>query len=125
MMKISLISFAILNLLPHLGWADAFEKCMDSAGGVTIKMRECTNIEDRRLDKILNETYKKLMVKFQGDRKESLIEAQRAWINFRRKNTDHGFMGEGTAALLAGDSIWINMTKVRIQELEALLKSEL
>jgi uncharacterized protein YecT (DUF1311 family) len=38
-----------------------YKKCMESAGGVTDAMRECTADELERQDKMLNDTYKVVM----------------------------------------------------------------
>ncbi|OCQ94705.1 hypothetical protein BCD67_04375 [Oscillatoriales cyanobacterium USR001] len=51
--------------------------------GSTIEMRKCASDSYKAADKKLNEVYQKYISKMSGERKNRLIEAQRAWIVFR------------------------------------------
>jgi uncharacterized protein YecT (DUF1311 family) len=96
--------------------------CVSNAEGVTNRMLDCISAEFDRQDSRLNDVYKRLMSKLPKDRKESLVEAQRAWINFRDANC--GFYHDpdgGSAAHLAGNECMLNVTVDRANELEKLL----
>jgi uncharacterized protein YecT (DUF1311 family) len=80
--------------------------CVSNAEGVTNRMLDCISAE----------------FELPKDRKESLVEAQRAWINFRDANC--GFYHDpdgGSAAHLAGNECMLNVTVDRANELEKLL----
>jgi uncharacterized protein YecT (DUF1311 family) len=96
--------------------------CVSNAEGVTEKMLDCINVEFDRQDSRLNSAYKKLMSKVPKHRKDSLVEAQRAWISFRDANC--GFYHDpdgGSAAHVAGNECMLNATIDRASEIENLL----
>jgi uncharacterized protein YecT (DUF1311 family) len=96
--------------------------CMSNAEGVVAKMLDCISVEFNRQDSRLNSAYKKLMSKVPKHRKDSLVEAQRAWISFRDANCSfyHDPDG-GSAAHVAGNECTLNATVDRANELENLL----
>jgi uncharacterized protein YecT (DUF1311 family) len=78
-----------------------------------------------RQDARLNDNYKKLMSKLSRNRKTVLVEAQRAWIRFRKTNCDfHYDPNGGSAARLAGSGCFLVMTAARAKELKDLLEAE-
>src|SRR5262245_8683146 len=96
--------------------------CMDKSGGVTVSMLECNGDESDRQDAQLNENYKKLMSKQSRGQKKALVEAQRAWLKFRKTNCDFYYdPNGGSAARLGGSGCWLTMTATRARELKDLL----
>jgi uncharacterized protein YecT (DUF1311 family) len=96
--------------------------CARNSEGVTSKILNCISAELDQQDSRLNEAYKKLMSKLPKDRKRSLVEAQRAWIKFRKANC--GFYHDpngGSAAHVVGNECFLNATVDRAKELEKLL----
>src|SRR5262245_18840934 len=63
-----------------------YSTCLGKSNGVTIEMINCILAETMRQDARLNENYKKLISKLPTERKNALVEAQRAWIKFRDAN---------------------------------------
>jgi uncharacterized protein YecT (DUF1311 family) len=74
-----------------------------------------------RQDARLNENYKKLISKLPTERKNALVEAQRAWIKFRDANC--GFYADpegGSAARMTANECFLNATADRAKELRLL-----
>jgi uncharacterized protein YecT (DUF1311 family) len=63
-----------------------YSTCLDKANGVTFAMIDCIAAETSRQDIQLNENYKRLTSKISPKRKQGLLDAQRAWMNFRDAN---------------------------------------
>jgi len=51
----------------------------------TAGMCKCNNDALDRWDKFLNDTYKKLSTQLNAQQKKQLVEAEKAWINFKEK----------------------------------------
>jgi uncharacterized protein YecT (DUF1311 family) len=125
-----LIAFVLLLNTPALAAADnemskEYAGCIDRSNGVTSEMLDCISAEFTRQDARLNENYKKLMSKLSTKRRESLLEAQRAWIKFRDANCAFYYDPEGgSAAHLAGNSCTLNATADRATELKNLTNDE-
>ena len=96
--------------------------CARNSEGVTSKILNCISAELDQQDSRLNEAFKKLMSKLPKDRKRSLVEAQRAWIKFRKANCSfyHDPNG-GSAAHVESYECFLNATVDRAKELERLL----
>jgi len=95
---------------------------MDKSGGVTPSMMECNGDELDRQDAQLNKNYKKLMSQQSRGQKKALVEAQRAWLKFRKVNCDFYYdPNGGSAARLASGDCWLTMTATRARELKNLL----
>ena len=62
-----------------------YTTCMDKANGVNPDMTDCILAETKQQDARLNENYKRLTSKLSEERKKALLEAQRAWIRFGRR----------------------------------------
>jgi uncharacterized protein YecT (DUF1311 family) len=101
-----------------------YSVCIDKASrGATAEMFECNGEELDRQDARLNDAYKKLMSKLSRDRKKALVEAQRAWIKFRKANCDYWFDPHGgTAARMNASGCLLTMTATRAKELESMLE---
>ena len=63
-----------------------YSSCVDNANAATPALIDCALAETKRQDARLNENYKRLMSKLTEQRKNALLEAQRAWIKFRDTN---------------------------------------
>jgi len=99
--------------------------CLEKSHGITAEMINCMLAETRRQDARLNENYKKLLSKSATERKNALIEAQRAWIRFRDANC--GFYADpegGSAARMAANECILNATADRAKELQLLTSDQ-
>lgn len=131
--KVSIICIAVLWNGQLLAATDAgdennlskqYSVCIDKSEGVTVTMLECNGDEFDRQDARLNDNYKKLMSKLSRDQKKGLVEAERAWIKFRKANCDFYYdPNGGSAARLGSSSCWLTSTADRAKELEDLLGS--
>ena len=102
-----------------------YSACLNKANGITAEMINCMLAETRRQDARLNENYKKLLSKSATERKNALIEAQRAWIRFRDANC--GFYADpegGSAARMAANECILNATADRAKELQLLTSDQ-
>jgi uncharacterized protein YecT (DUF1311 family) len=98
-----------------------YSTCLEQSNGVTVEMINCILAETIRQDARLNENYKRLISKLATERKNVLIEAQRAWIKFRDANC--GFYADpegGSAARLVANECILNATAQRAKELRLL-----
>jgi uncharacterized protein YecT (DUF1311 family) len=88
-------------------------------------MINCILAETRRQDARLNENYKRLISKLATERKNALVEAQRAWIKFRDANC--GFYADpegGSAARVTAHECFLNATVDRAKELRLLANDQ-
>ena len=115
----------LLVLLVMVRGSDAmtqeYATCLGKSNGVTIEMINCILGETRRQDARLNENYKRLISKLPTERKNALVEAQRAWIKFRDANC--GFYADpegGSAARVTANECFLNATADRAKELRLL-----
>lgn len=74
------------NYVPQ-GLSDTLTKCMTNATG-TLAQAECLTDERERQDARLNKVYKQLIGRLQGQRREQLVSAQRAWIQLQQSDGD-------------------------------------
>ena len=96
--------------------------CLEKANGVTSEMIDCIFAETNRQDTKLNENYKSLISKISPKRKQSLVDAQRAWIGFRDANCKfYGDPEGGTSARLSANECVLNITADRAKELKLLI----
>jgi uncharacterized protein YecT (DUF1311 family) len=99
--------------------------CLDKAGGVTVEMINCILAETKRQDIRLNENYKKPVSKLSTERKKELLEAQRAWINFRDTNCRfYDDPAAGTSARVSANECVLNVTADRAKELRLLTNDQ-
>ena len=128
--KIAVIGLALLLSTPLAAPADRemtqeYSACLEKANGITAEMINCMLAETRRQDARLNENYKKLLSKLATERKNALIEAQRAWIRFRDSNC--GLYADpegGSAARMAANECILNATVDRAKELQLLTSDQ-
>ena len=102
-----------------------FDACIKKSGGVTSEMMDCVNVETKRQDEKLNQSYQKLLASLKAARKAQLVDAQRAWLKYRELNCAFYDDGSGgTAAKLAADDCIMTMTAKRAAELEYLMPNQ-
>ena len=63
-----------------------FDTCIKKSGGVTSEMMNCVDVETKRQDEKLNQSYQKLLASVKPARKGQLVDAQRAWLKYRELN---------------------------------------
>ena len=123
--KIVLVCIAFLST-ELCGAADRemtqeYSTCMDRSKGVTVEMTSCILAETVRQDARLNEIYKKLLSKLSEEQRKALLDAQRAWIQFRDANCSfYNDPKGGTAAHLSANECILNATADRAKELQLL-----
>ncbi|XWK90011.1 MAG: lysozyme inhibitor LprI family protein [Phormidium sp.] len=89
-----------------------------------VEINTCAGIEYQNADKRLNQVYQQLMPKLSATRKQKLILAQRAWINFRDANCEFErsqFEG-GTMAPAAQAGCMAQLTKARTAQLDQYIE---
>lgn len=69
------------------GITPAFYACIDKADSDVIASAACLTNEKTAQDNRLNATYKALMAKLNGDQKQKLIAAERAWLDLQTKTS--------------------------------------
>src|SRR6516162_5044034 len=97
-----------------------YSSCIDKANGANPALIDCALAETKRQDARLNENYKRLMSKLTQERKNALLEAQRAWIMFLDANCafwDDPAGGQ-SAAVTAKECILTMTAADRASELE-------
>jgi uncharacterized protein YecT (DUF1311 family) len=100
----------------------AYTDCIKKSGGVTSEMFDCNSGETDRQNARLNQIYQKLMAAVSASRKQQLVDAQKAWVKYRKLNCAFYYDPEGgTAARLAGSSCLMTMTANRAAELTGFL----
>lgn len=70
------------------GITATFYTCIDKAGSDTVATSACLSAEKKAQDTRLNATYKSLLAKLNGKAKDSLVNAERAWLDFHNKSGD-------------------------------------
>lgn len=68
------------------GLSATFAACMQRAGSQRIPGAACLTAERDRQDARLNKVYRELIGNLQGDRRDRMIEAQRAWVKLQQKD---------------------------------------
>lgn len=88
-----------------------YKDCLDKSEGVTVAMRDCSNAEYERLDRLLNEAYRQKMAGLPPARQTALRDLERTWLQRRRAYCEGYFTpGGGTEELLSFDSCYLNTT---------------
>ena len=77
---------SVCRLLDNMAKADVttpeFDTCIKKSGGVTSEMMDCVDVETKRQDEKLNQSYQKLLASLKPARKTQLVDAQRAWLKY-------------------------------------------
>jgi uncharacterized protein YecT (DUF1311 family) len=96
-----------------------YSSCIDKANGANPALIGCALAETKRQDARLNENYKRLMSKLTEERKNALLEAQRAWIKYRDANCAFwDDPADGQSAAVTAKECVLTMTADRASELE-------
>lgn len=74
------------NYVPQ-GLSDTLAKCMAGAAA-TLAQAECLTDERERQDARLNTVYKQLIGRLQGEHRDRMVTAQRAWIQLQQSDGD-------------------------------------
>lgn len=69
------------------GLSPTFTTCRDSAQGA-IEQAACLSAESIRQDQRLNQAYKQLQARLKGTSKTRLVNAQRAWLQSRSRDSE-------------------------------------
>jgi uncharacterized protein YecT (DUF1311 family) len=100
----------------------AYAQCIKKSGGVTSEIFDCNSTETDRQTAKLNQIYQRLIATVSASRKQQLVDAQKAWMKYRKLNCAFYYDPEGgTAARLAGSSCLMTMTANRAAELTGFL----
>ena len=101
-------------------YSDTFNKCMDSAEGVTVSIKDCYSSEIERQDKRLNDNYKNYLTNMNSDVKRNFIDAQRLWVKFRDKNCEAFASQEagGTLSSVISESCYLKTTASRADDFQ-------
>ena len=120
------LALAILVPIRAFGAEPAYSashrQCMARAGGITASMVACITEEYRRFDARLNAAYR-IALRQRPDRRDALVRAERAWLNYRTANCDYYLDPDGgTLARVAANDCVLRMTAERTLELEAIAR---
>ncbi|MFG6179323.1 lysozyme inhibitor LprI family protein [Halomonas sp. THAF12] len=112
--------------LPSLAHANerytpGYAACMEEAGGVTVDMIDCIAEELAMQDARLNENYRALRESLSEERRQSLLQAQRLWIQYRDANCQFYATAGGTLARVSANECMLRETAERAQELDAMV----
>ena len=90
----------------------------------THEMRRCAEHRFETADRELNRLYSLLVAELDGDRKEKLVAAQRAWIAYRDKKAAYeaSIMEGGTMEPVLYTASQASTTRERIRDLERYLE---
>lgn len=96
-------------------------------GGNNYEMKQCAALENTQADNALNKAYAELKSKLEGDGLNALIEAERAWIKWRDKESalcasTSGFTPDGSGYGLIVISCMTDLTRERTTTLNQYLK---
>jgi len=95
-----------------------FDACIKKSHGATSDLTDCVQLEKKRQDEKLDQSYQKLLASLKPPRKTQLVDAQQAWLKYRELNCAFYDDGSGgTAAGLAADDCIMTMTAKRAAEL--------
>lgn len=68
---------ASFDMLPP---QSALSRCIDKAGGITSNLMDCNGLEQERLDRLLDEAYRKALEKLLPERQKQLAISQMKWL---------------------------------------------
>ncbi|MDO5686088.1 MAG: lysozyme inhibitor LprI family protein [Neisseria sp.] len=98
--------------------SEAFAQCVERSGGVTVAMRDCSDIEYQRLDRLLNQSYRTALANMGQKHRRQLQDAQRKWLAYSQAHCDTvGMLSGGTMDLLNRDGCRMDQIIQRIDEL--------
>jgi uncharacterized protein YecT (DUF1311 family) len=102
-----------------VGLRQSLSSCMDQSDGLTVKMLDCTEVENTFQDKRLNSAYQALQKKLPAKRRSALVKVQRLWISYHDANCKAMIDPEGgTSQSIKTANCYLMSTAQRAQELE-------
>jgi len=113
---------AIIMCAPAFGkgLSKQYGSCMDAASS-NAQMHDCVDVETKRQDAALNQNYQAAMKALSPARKQAMLSAQRAWLAYRKAETDFTADPDGgTAAPLNADIEFLTITQARADSLEGV-----
>lgn len=103
----------------------AYSACMDKSDGVTVNMLDCSGAAINKMDKRMNQLYKKLMAKLPKPKQELLKSSQKKWLTWRNAEQDLSYALDpnegGTLQSVSANGFAYEMLKRRVQEFEGYL----
>lgn len=127
--KAALISLPILGIvaLPNLARGNSYQVVQNfncNSPQTTLEMRVCAGQSYEKADKKLNQVYRQLKPKLNRSQQKKLVDAQRAWIQFRDKSCafEGAFAEGGTLEPVLKTSCLTNVTEQRVKDLEGYLE---
>jgi uncharacterized protein YecT (DUF1311 family) len=125
------IALLLLSAVHSISMAKAdvttpeFDACIKKTRGVTSDLSNCVDLEKKRQDEKLDQSYQKLLASLKPARKAQLVDAQQAWLKYRELNCAFYDDGSGgTAAGLAANDCIMTMTAKRVAELAYLMPNQ-
>ncbi|MEL6459025.1 MAG: lysozyme inhibitor LprI family protein [Cyanobacteria bacterium J06621_15] len=127
--KIALISLPILGFVaaPNIARGDSFEiaqKVNCNSPQTTYEMKVCAGQSYEKADKNLNQVYRQLKPKLVRSQQNKLVNAQRAWIQFRDKSCkfEGDFAEGGTLQPVLEMNCLADVTEQRVKDLQRYLE---
>lgn len=127
--KAALVSLPILGIvaLPSLAHGNSYEIAQNvncNSPQTTLEMRVCAGQSYEKADKKLNQVYRQLKPKLGTSQQKKLVDAQRAWIQFRDKTCafSGAFAEGGTLEPVLRTSCLADVTEQRVKDLERYLE---
>ena len=127
--KAALISLPILGFFasPNLARSNSYkivQRVNCNSPQTTLEMRTCANRSYEVADKKLNQVYGQLKPKLRAKQQTRLVDAQRAWIQFRDKSCafEAGDAEGGTLEPILKLNCLGDVTKQRVKDLEGYLQ---
>jgi uncharacterized protein YecT (DUF1311 family) len=107
-------------------YSKAYDGCMAQSSGITVTMRDCISAEQGRQDKQLDAVYRELSAKSDRHARAALVQAERAWVAFRKAQCVYAGEQEfgGTLGPVLIASCFLETTARRLQDLRKYVKAE-
>ncbi len=128
--KATLISLPILGVIvaPNLASGNSDEiaqKFTCDSPQTTSEMRVCAGQSYEKADRELNQVYQQLKPKLDASQQKRLINAQRAWIQFRDKSCafEGAFAEGGTLEPVLKLSCLTDVTEQRVKDLQEYVET--
>jgi uncharacterized protein YecT (DUF1311 family) len=122
-MRRIVLAAAAVVLLSGAAMADDSDGIDCNNAMTQMAMNICADRDYQAADRRLNDTYRALMAMLDGDQRQKLIAAERAWIGFRDAHcrSETAESEGGSIHPMMYSSCLTDMTKARLKELQASL----
>lgn len=128
--KAALISLPILSIFasPNLARGNSYQVAQNvncNSPQTTLEMKVCAGNSYQKADRKLNQVYRQLKPKLGASQQKRLINAQRAWIQFRDKSCafEGAFAEGGTLEPVLKTSCLARVTEQRVKDLQSYLNT--